>query len=162
MNEDIILRLFTEKDLDDVVAVNRAALPENYASYFFMEIYYKHPHGFWVAEDKKTGSIIGYCMWRVEKSFSHFSSFLKRVKIAHLISIAVLEKFRRRNIGEQLLLSGMNSMKQFYQVQEYYLEVRITNFKAIKMYEKHNFKKLKVIKGYYKDGENAYLMAYKL
>ena len=49
--KDIRLRLFNEKDLDEVVEINRTCLPENYVPYFFMEIYYKCPEGFWVAED---------------------------------------------------------------------------------------------------------------
>ncbi|MHA1310686.1 MAG: GNAT family N-acetyltransferase [Candidatus Helarchaeota archaeon] len=162
MSENIRLRLFNDNDLNGVVKVNRAALPENYASYFFLEVYYKFPQGFWVAENTRNGSIIGYCMWRVEKTFSNFAISLRRIKIAHLISIAVLEDFRRQKIGERLLKFGMDSMARFYQVQEYYLEVRISNTSAIKLYEKYNFKKIKVLKGYYKDGEDAYLMAYKL
>ena len=161
MSDEYIIRLFTEKDLDDVVKVNRNALPENYAPYFFMEIYYKYPQGFYVAEDTINGSIVGYCMWRVEKSFSHFSKSIRRIKISHLISIAVLEEHRRKNIGEKLLISGINSMRRYHQVREYYLEVRISNESAINMYEKHQFSKIKIINGYYKDGEDANLMAFK-
>jgi len=160
--KDIRLRLFNEKDLDEVVEINRTCLPENYVPYFFMEIYYKCPEGFWVAEDIINNKLVGYCMWRVEKTFSNFSRSFKRVKVAHLISIAVIEKYRRNKIGEQLLLTGIKSMKEKYNVQECYLEVRVTNYPAIKLYEKHNFVKVKILKNYYKDGEDAHLMALNL
>ncbi|MHA1230756.1 MAG: GNAT family N-acetyltransferase [Candidatus Helarchaeota archaeon] len=159
MSEDIIIRLFTDKDLDSVVEVNKTSLPENYAPYFFLEIFYKYPKGFWVAEDPKNGKIIGYCMWRIEKTFSYFKRSFRRIRNAHLISIAVLEDYRRRKIGERLLKKGMEAMRIYYHAEEYYLEVRISNESAIKLYEKNNFKKIKVINGYYKDGEDAYLMA---
>lgn len=162
-NDKIIkLRLFSDDDLDDVVMVNRECLPENYAPYFFMEIFYKYPKGFWVAVDISNNDIIGYCMWRTEKSFSYFKKSLHRIKVAHLISIAVLKEQRRKKVGEQLLNSGIESMKIHYEVKECYLEVRISNLAAIKMYEKNGFKKIKKIKKYYKDGENAHLMAKEL
>ncbi|MBD3229025.1 MAG: GNAT family N-acetyltransferase, partial [Candidatus Lokiarchaeota archaeon] len=124
-NDKIIrLRLFNEDDLDDVVKVNRECLPENYAPYFFMEIYYKYPKGFWVAVNVSINSIIGYCMWRTEKSFSYFKKSLRRIKVAHLISIAVLKDQRRKKIGQKLLNHGIESMKNEYEVKECYLEVR--------------------------------------
>ena len=161
MSNNIIFRLFQEKDLNEVVEINKSSLPENYAAYFFMEIFFKFPEGFWVAEDTENNKIIGYCMWRVEKIFSNFSVSLRRLKIAHLISIAVIESYRRQKIGEQLFLNGMKAMRIHHQVQEYYLEVRVSNEPAIRLYEKNQFKRIKVIDSYYKDGENAFLLALK-
>lgn len=160
-SNEIEFRRFQDTDLDDVVMVNRTCLPENYAPYFFMEIYYKYPEGFIVAQNIE-GSVVGYCMWRVEKSFSHFKVSLRRIKVAHLISIAVLEDYRRKTIGEQLFLNGIAAMRRTHGVQECYLEVRISNDPAIKMYQKHGFEKIKIIQGYYKDGEDANLMAKQL
>jgi len=45
---------------------------------------------------------------------------------------------------------------------EVYLEVRVTNEEAIKLYEKLNFVKVRKIEYYYSDGEDAYVMARKL
>jgi ribosomal-protein-alanine N-acetyltransferase len=46
--------------------------------------------------------------------------------------------------------------------EEVYLEVRVSNSAAIKMYEKLNFKVKSRLKSYYRDGEDAYLMALEL
>ncbi|MCQ4350370.1 MAG: GNAT family N-acetyltransferase, partial [Sulfolobales archaeon] len=49
-----------------------------------------------------------------------------------------------------------------YEVNEVYLEVRVSNLDAIRLYERFGFLKMKVLKYYYADGEDAYLMAVKL
>jgi ribosomal-protein-alanine N-acetyltransferase len=81
------------------------------------------------------------------------------VKKGHVVSRAVLEGYRRKGIGESLMKKGMDSMRDDYGAKEVYLEVRVSNEPAIRLYEKLGFKKVKVIEGYYSDGENAYLMA---
>jgi len=53
-------------------------------------------------------------------------------------------------------------MKNVYDAKEVYLEVRVSNTPAIRLYEKLGFKIVKVLEGYYSDGENAYLMAREL
>ncbi len=151
------IREFREDDLDTVIKINRACLPENYPSFFFMSIHYKYPKSFKVAIHEANDTICGYCMWRVEKGLSNFA--LRWTKKAHLVSIAVLKEFRRQNIGETLLLKGMQSMKEDYGAPEFILEVRISNVSAIAMYEKHGFQRVKTLEGYYRDGEDAYMMA---
>jgi ribosomal-protein-alanine N-acetyltransferase len=45
---------------------------------------------------------------------------------------------------------------------EIYLEVRISNTSAIKMYQKLRFEIKSRLRSYYRDGEDAYLMALEL
>ncbi len=153
------LREFREEDIDQVVNINRTCLPENYPSFFFMSIYYKFPKSFLVAKHNDN-TLCGYCMWRIEKGLSNFA--LRWTKKAHLVSIAVLNEYRRQSIGESLLLKGMQSMKEDYGAPEFILEVRVSNSPAIKMYEKHNYKIIKTLESYYRDGENAYMMALRI
>ena len=152
-------REFREDDLDRVIHINRSCLPENYPSFFFMSIHYKYPKSFKVAETQDNG-IVGYCMWRIEKGLSNFG--LRWTKKAHLVSIAVLEESRKHGIGETLLLKGMQSMKEDYGAPEFILEVRLSNSAAIAMYKKHSFKIIKTLEGYYRDGEDAYMMALRI
>jgi ribosomal-protein-alanine N-acetyltransferase len=121
-----------------------------------MSIFYKYPKSFLVAQ-YEDDALCGYCMWRVEKGLSNFA--LRWTKKAHLVSIAVLDAYRRHGIGETLLLKGMQSMKEDYGAPEFILEVRKSNTKATAMYEKHGFTIIKTLEGYYRDGENAYMMA---
>ncbi len=50
-------------------------------------------------------------------------------------------------------------MKRFYGAEEVYLEVRVSNTPAINLYKKLDYRVVDLIKGYYHDGEDAYIMA---
>lgn len=52
----------------------------------------------------------------------------------------------------------MNRAAEEYSAAECYLEVRISNISAIKLYEKLGFEKVKRNHGYYLDGEDALVM----
>ena len=149
------IREFKMDDLEKVIWINRTCLPENYPSFFFVEHYRNYPKSFLVAE--KDGDIVGYIMCRVEYGWSFFRR--KVVKKGHIISIAVILDARRIGIGTALMTNAMNAMKSHYNVKEYYLEVRVTNTPAIRLYEKLGFKVVKALKNYYLDGEDAFLMA---
>ncbi|MHA1265643.1 MAG: GNAT family N-acetyltransferase [Candidatus Helarchaeota archaeon] len=159
MDKNFKIREFREEYLDEVIQINRICLPENYPSFFFMSIYYKFPKSFKVALNSEA-KVCGYCMWRIEKGLSNFA--LRWTRKAHLVSIAVLEEYRRKGIGEALLLKGMQSMKEDYNASEFILEVRVSNTPAIALYEKHGYTKIKTLKEYYRDGENAFLMALRI
>ena len=77
---------------------------------------------------------------------------------AHITTIAVHSKYRRKHIAEVLLkaiLDDCYSEKFKYLT----LEVRESNIPAIKLYEKYGFKSFGVRKGYYQDNnENALIM----
>ncbi|AEB96029.1 MAG: ribosomal protein S18-alanine N-acetyltransferase [Saccharolobus sp.] len=144
-------------DIDSIIRINRLALPENYPYYFFVEHVRDWGEAFFVAV--VDSEIVGYIMPRIETGFSNLRSFIPLVKKGHVVSIAVLEEFRRRGIGKRLLLSSMEKMKEIYGAEEVYLEVRVSNIPAISLYEKLGYKKVKLLKHYYADGEDAYLMA---
>ena len=49
-----------------------------------------------------------------------------------------------------------------YNINEFVLEVRISNHSAIQLYQNvFNFKKIRILEKYYRDGENAYYFALK-
>jgi len=150
------LRRFREEDLREVTYINRTCLPENYTAYFFIELYMSYPETFIVAE--VDNRVVGYIMCRIETGFSGFSP----IKRGHIISIAVLPGYRRMGIGEALLREALRAMIEHYGVRECYLEVRVSNMPAINLYRKLGFEVDKIIRGYYADGENAYLMRIKV
>lgn len=53
----------------------------------------------------------------------------------------------------------MRAMKRFYNASEVYLEVRVSNAPAIGLYTKLGYKIVSTLRGYYQDGEDAYIMA---
>ena len=152
--QEFLIRICTFNDLDAVIEVNERELPEDYPFFFYKNILDDYPESFLVAQNKH-GKIVAYIMWRVEKAPSINS--LKYVYKAHLVSIAVAEDYRRRGIATKLLSNSMKAIKK-YKIHEYVLEVRVSNYTAIKLYEKLDYKIESIKKNYYRDGENAYFM----
>ena len=147
----------TEDDIWEVMKVNEVTLPEHYTPEFYMEIYENFPDGFLVV--KLNGKIVGYEMNRLEHGLSNFGfSFVKK---GHVVSIAVLEDHRNKGLGTALLNESMRKMKE-NGCSEAYLEVRISNEPAIRLYKKLGFAVIRTIPYYYSDGESAYVMAKKL
>ncbi|HDN75611.1 MAG TPA: ribosomal-protein-alanine N-acetyltransferase [Acidilobales archaeon] len=150
-----VIREAKESDLRDVININLLTLPEHYPESFWRDHLIMWGKAFLVAE--VSSKIVGYVMCRVESGFGHIKRSWRR--LGHIISIAVLPEFRRRGIGTALLKEAIERLKKYYNVDEVYLEVRVSNEAAINLYKKLDFKIVKVIKFYYLDGEDAYLMA---
>ena len=154
MAEKYVVREFQKEDIDEVMRINQTCLPENYPSSFFLGLHTHAPKAFLVViEDEK---IIGYIMCRIERGISSFKRAFP-VKKGHIVSVAVLHDYRHRGIGTDLIKRGMDGMVSYGAV-EFFLEVRRSNVAAVAMYEKLRFGVGRVLKGYYRDGEDAYLM----
>lgn len=148
------MRQFNTKDLESVVEINRICLPENYASFFFMDTFQNCPSAFRVAE---VGTrIVGYIMCRIEHGFSDVKR-LKFVRKGHIISVAVLPEFRRAGIASELVKQALNALQDM-KADECYLEVRETNETAIELYEKLGFSLARRVAHYYADGAEALVM----
>jgi len=150
-----VVRKARAEDVPDVIRVNRAALPENYPEYFFYEHLEQWPEAFLVAEVE--GRVVGYVMCRVEVGFGYFTPL--PLKKGHIVSLAVLEGYRRRGIGTKLMQEAISALKNSYGAREVYLEVRVSNEPAIRLYKKLGFREVKRVPAYYLDGEDAYIMA---
>ena len=78
------------------------------------------------------------------------------------MSIAVRPGYRRLGVGSALMSETVRVMKEIYGVESIFLEVRVSNIQAIRLYEKFGFVKVRRIKGYYRDGEDAFVMVKRL
>lgn len=152
---EYVVRTFRPEDLDEVIRINRENLPENYPPFFFKLHYENFPQAFLVAQSY--GKLIGYVMCRVESGKLYTKHGVGRQ--GHIVSIAVIPEMRGRGVGRELMRKAMEALYNVYGVEEYYLEVRISNIPAINLYTKLGFEKIKILKGYYLNGEDAYLMA---
>jgi [ribosomal protein S18]-alanine N-acetyltransferase len=150
-----IIRRAEEKDLASIININLITLPEHYSDYFFESILRELPEAFIIAE--LDDIMTGYIMCKIEFGFSNFRK-LGFVKKGHVVSVAVLEQHRGAGVGKALMLEGINGVVS-RKCDEIYLEVRISNRSAIKMYEKLGFQIKSALRAYYRDGEDAYLMA---
>ena len=113
------------------------------------------PEAFLVAEIK--GKIVGYIMCKTEYGFSNFKK-LGFVKKGHIVSVAVLDEHRQKGIGKALVDEAIHGVK-LKKCDELYLEVRCSNTSGVKLYEKLGFIIKQRHKSYYRDGEDAFLMA---
>ena len=152
---DYCIRRCEEKDLSAVININMITLPEHYSDYFFSSLLTELPESFIVAEYKN--KIIGYIMCKIEFGFSNFRK-LGFVKKGHVVSVAVLEEHRGKGIGKALVIEGINGVAS-RKSEEIYLEVRVGNDQAVKLYENLGFIIKSRLNSYYRDGEDAYLMA---
>lgn len=181
--EEFIVRRARESDIPEVMKINLETLPENYWYGFYKHILDNWGEAFLVAE--VSGKLVGYAMSRVEEQSDPVllglavelegeeSGVLKRIvsmlrslkeprPVGHLVSIAVRAPYRRRGIGSKLLEETIRVMREVYRTDSIYLEVRVSNEPAIRLYEKFGFRKARIVKGYYADGEDAYIMVKRL
>ena len=98
-NQKIIIKRCNLDDLDGVIKVNEEELPEDYPYFFYKSILDNYPESFLIAQNS-FGKIIGYIMWRVEKTPSIDS--LRYVNTGHLVSIAVSQGYRKKGIAKSL------------------------------------------------------------
>ena len=158
LTTEVILRRFSNADLDDVMTINRTYLPENYGAYFFLDIHKNCPNAFLVAET--SGRIVGYIMCRLESGFSEFGR-MRPARKGHIVSVAVVPDYRRMGVGSALMTSSISALSD-YGYSEAFVEVRVTNEPAISLYSKLGFKIVKRAPRYYYNGEDAYVMAFPL
>ena len=156
MSESFNVREFKSDDIKHVVFINKETLPENYPDQFFLGLHYHAPKSFLVAEID--GKIVGYIMCRIERGISSFGRL--PVKKGHVVSVAVLDSYRHKGIGTALIKQAMKAMTE-YGSSEFFLEVRKGNEEAVSVYGTLGFSVHRVLRGYYRDGEDAYLMVCK-
>ena len=155
---DCILRRCELGDIIPVMEINLRTLPEHYSDYFYESLLEELPEAFIVAEI--SGKIVGYIMCKIEHGFSNFKK-LGFVKKGHVVSIAVIDEHRRKGFGSVLVDEAVKGVKTI-QGSELYLEVRCSNNDAVRLYEKLGFSITQKLKAYYRDGEDAYVMAIEL
>ena len=150
-----VVRRCDPADLIPVMEINMKTLPEHYSDYFYESLLSELPESFLVAEIE--GRVIGYIMCKTEYGFSNFKK-LGFVKKGHVVSVAVIDQHRKKGIGSALVEEAINGVK-IKKCDELYLEVRCSNTEGVRLYEKLGFIIKQRLKAYYRDGEDAFLMA---
>lgn len=135
-----------KEDIDGIIAIEASTYGEHHWSRdsFYSELSNNLAHYFCAFDEN--GTLLGYAgSWLI-------------VDEAHITNIAVSPDFRRKNVGEALLKTIIDSCYK-EKVKYLTLEVRISNTPAISLYEKYSFKSLGTRKGYYQNNnEDALIM----
>lgn len=136
------------EDIDEIVAIENVSYPSPWPKRIFeREIEAQNSYKRII---RFSGSVVGYIVtWTIHDE-------------VHILNIAVHQDFRKIGLGEILLRDCLSSSSE-RGLKLVVLEVRTSNYGAIKLYEKVGFKTLRVRKKYYSDtGEDAYVMLYEL
>ncbi|MBD3262945.1 ribosomal-protein-alanine N-acetyltransferase [Candidatus Woesearchaeota archaeon] len=137
---EVKIRPFELDDMEELLDIEVSNFPKDaYNKAHFLMWYTTLPETFLVAELKK---VVGYIL--ISKENEH----------AQLISVAVLPGYKRQGIGSKLLHAGIEAVKK-QTAKKVEAESRVSNKIAHKFFAKHKFKKIKTVKHYYEDGEDA-------
>jgi ribosomal-protein-alanine N-acetyltransferase len=106
----------------------------------------------------QTNRLATYVVARADDAVIGFAGLWIMVDEAHITTFAVHPGWRRRGIGERLLLSLLD-LAVARRAREATLEVRLSNMPARRLYEKYGFRPVGIRPRYYSnDGEDALIM----
>ena len=139
--KNLLLRKAKLRDLPEILKIEKEVFPDPWSFYsFIFELNY--PSNYFVVletEDK----IIGYMIaGEYEESY-------------HLKNIAIKKEHQGKGYGKFLLNHLIEKAKKENK-KFIFLEVRVSNERAIKFYEKFGFKRNRILKGYYGYKEDGY------
>ena len=142
----IKIRPMTIKDIDSVIEIEKESYGKHHWSResFFNEL--SSDLAFYFCALDENNNILGYIgSWQIMEE-------------AHITTISVKPEYRRRKIGEALFHYAVENCYE-NGIKYITLEVRVSNDKAIKLYEKYGLKSLGTRKNYYQDNnEDALIM----
>ena len=109
-------------------------------------------------QELETNRLAQYLVALMGDTIVAYGGIWLMVDEAHITTFAVDPRYRRRRIGEQLLLALLVLAKERH-AREATLEVRLSNLPARRLYEKYGFRPVGIRPRYYSDNnEDALIM----
>lgn len=139
----MIIRASEETDLARILQIEKSAFPNSAwtRTMIYDELTLDVDRKTWVIDSNK--ELVGYCMIRYGPNE------------VHLVNMAVDPSLQKMGIGKKLLNHFLNNIPKDSSA---YLEVKRSNFPAIKLYLNAGFEDIAIREGYYPDGEDALVM----
>ena len=145
MADAVSLRRFRPSDLDAVMELERSSFgAEAYPAELFAGYCRRCPELFLVAT--ASGRIAGYSI-----------ACIRARGGAELVSIAVSPGLRRGGVGQALLRGTLRRLR-LRQVPSLRLMVKTCNRSALRFYAAFGFRRMRVVRDYYEDGADGYLL----
>ncbi len=141
--EEIKIRWMKDKDLEEVLRIEK----ENFKfpwkkSYFVYDL--RRPNTYCLVAEINN-KVVGYLIaWEI-------------IDELHLANISVDRNYQKKGVGTKLM-KEIISIAHLREIKKIYLETRVSNIGAQKFYQKLGFKYSYLRKGYYRDGEDAWIM----
>lgn len=143
----IELRMLQKSDLDEVMEIEPVAFGNHHWSRQSFENELANRLGYYYAAiDAETKQLVGYSGY-----------WLIAGDEAHITTLAVHQDYRRKRIGEVLLINNILTSRQ-NGAKWLTLEVRVSNEKAQGLYFKFGFKNLGIRRHYYQDNSEDALV----
>ncbi len=139
----MLIRDFKRPDIKRVLEIETAAFDDPYPPSILIDIY-NLGAGFLVAQ--QDNMVVGYIIF-----------WIRYEDEGHIISLAVDEKYRRKDVGSELVDYAINIFAKC-NVKDIKLEVRVGNKGARKFYTSLGFEEEEFLENYYEDGEDAVMM----
>ncbi|MGA2195964.1 MAG: GNAT family N-acetyltransferase [Bryobacteraceae bacterium] len=144
MSSEFTIRRFRLSDMVRILEIERAIFPRDaYDRNLFAE--YFHTCGELFLVLVRRGNICGYMLTCIRPR-------------PEIVSLAVQPGERRKGAARLLLESTIRRLRR-RQVGRLNLMVRVKNRAARKFYVKHGFVKIRVVRQYYEDGTDGFLMS---
>jgi [ribosomal protein S18]-alanine N-acetyltransferase len=141
----IVIADMTLDDIDAVQEVERASFPVPWPANAFRHELTQNRNAYYIVA-KEGDHIVGY------------SGLWLSLDEAHITTFAVLPDYRRRKIGERMLVALFDKAQKLGG-EWLTLEVRASNMPAQRLYEKYGFRPAGVRRRYYSDNnEDAIIM----
>jgi len=127
------------EDVESIIELEKKYLGETIGDMLFTEL--MNPVAFFFTAEINN-EVVGYIGgWIIEDSLE-------------IINLVVDETYQRQGIGTKLI----DTISNVKNIKEIILDVRCTNQKAINFYQKLGFKEINKRLGYYKNGDDAYVL----
>ena len=134
MNNYIIIRNMKEKNLEQVCEIENHTFSAPWSFLSYQQAISNRNNIFLVAEEN--GEILGYC------------GCLGVIGEGQITNVAVKKEYRGQNIGFQLMERLLKDGEK-KGIQAFTLEVRVSNYNALKLYDRLGFSREGIRKNYY-------------
>jgi [ribosomal protein S18]-alanine N-acetyltransferase len=141
----IRIREYRADDFGTLCEIDRACYEPVIAySRRTMRAYLNQPGADCVVAESR-GHIVGFCIT------------VRRLGEGYIVTIDVLEEFRKKRVGTALLAEAERRLAA-KGVRAIALDTATDNFSAISFWQNHGYRKIGVRKGYYPNGSDAFAM----
>jgi ribosomal-protein-alanine N-acetyltransferase len=155
----LLLRPFQPPDFDVLLAMDQACFPKTIAyGRREMKSYLQSEGAHCIVAEILDKEI------RAPAIFRNFAGFIlteRDSEFGHIVTLDVLQFYRRQSIGS-LLLEAAERESASQGVTSMYLETATTNKAAIALWKKYGYRETAIIENYYGRGQNAFEMQKRL
>ncbi|MEO0069635.1 MAG: ribosomal protein S18-alanine N-acetyltransferase [candidate division WOR-3 bacterium] len=142
----VTIRRMREEDLDRIMEIENRSFPNPWRRSFFLSDLHR-PDAFSIVAENEN-KVVGYLVaWGGIE--------------VHIANIAVAPEMRNQGIGSRLLKEVFDFAKR-EGAENIFLEVRVSNIAAQRLYRRFGFEPTYIRKGYYENGEDAIVMEMKV